>query len=265
MSDNAIRQYPVSRWLAGQTERTEDWVAEEVPVALVYNGLSHAIMMCSPLDLEDFARGFSLSECIVESNDEIYEVQVSEQIDGIQVELTIAQSRFWALKSHRRSLAGRTGCGLCGKESLAQLTCTIDPVNNNQRISSSTVQHAMSRIKTHQHLFNKTGSAHAAAWSDSQGIIRCLREDVGRHNALDKLIGHCAKGGHAMNDGLLIMTSRASYEIVQKAAACGISMIAAISGPTGMAVRLAEELGVALIGFARNDSLCVYAHPERIF
>ena len=265
MSEEAMGQYPISRWLAGQAELTEDWVAEEVPVALVYNGLSHAVMMCTPQDLEDFARGFSLSECIVESSNEIYDIQVAEQVDGIQISLTIAQSRFWALKSHRRSLVGRTGCGLCGKESLAQLTCSITPVHNSQRISSSTLQQAMSRIKAHQHLFNMTGSAHAAAWSDSQGSICCLREDVGRHNALDKLIGHCTKGGQTMDDGLLIMTSRASYEIVQKAAACGISMIAAISGPTGMAVRLAEELGVALIGFARNDSLCVYAHPERIF
>ncbi|MCW8880709.1 MAG: formate dehydrogenase accessory sulfurtransferase FdhD [Sedimenticola sp.] len=261
---DAIKQYQVNRWCAGTTAVSDDWVAEEVPVALVYNGISHVVMMCSPQHLEDFARGFTLSECIVEHLHEIYDIQVSELDEGIQVELEIAQSRFWALKEQRRALAGRTGCGICGKESLQQMACTLPPLDNRQRISSEALQQALSHINSQQHLFNKTGSVHAAAWCDPDGTIAALREDVGRHNALDKLIGHCLDCAHELREGMLIMTSRASYEIVQKAAASGISVVAAVSGPTGMAIRLAEEMGITLIGFARNASLCVYSHPERI-
>jgi len=261
---DAMKQYQVNRWHAGAVAVSDDWVAEEVPVALVYNGLSHVVMMCSPQHLEDFARGFTLTECIVEQPHEIYDIEVTELDEGIQVELEIAQSRFWALKAQRRALAGRTGCGICGKESLAQMACTLDPLQNGQQISSTALRLALDHINSQQHLFNKTGSVHAAAWCDPQGSIMALREDVGRHNALDKLVGHCLVGGHTLRDGMLIMTSRASYEIVQKAAACGISVVAAVSGPTGMAIRLAEEQGITLIGFARNASLCVYSHPERI-
>ncbi|GGK66917.1 formate dehydrogenase accessory sulfurtransferase FdhD [Amphritea balenae] len=261
----AMTEYPVSRWLAGQVEDIEDWVAEEVPVALEYNGLSYAVMMCSPQDLEDFARGFSLSECIVEDADEIYDIQISSQEDGIQLAITIPQSRFWALKSHRRSLAGRTGCGLCGKESLAQLAHSLDPFpTGGQPIAASAIENACNQLKSQQHLFSHTGSVHAAAWSDTDGNIVAIREDVGRHNALDKLIGNNLNSGLNLNQGMLIMTSRASYEIVQKAAACSISVIAAVSGPTGLAVRLAQDLGVTLVGFARDSRLSVYAHPERI-
>lgn len=260
----AMGQYPVNRWLAGSIETTDDWVAEEVPVALVYNGLSHAVMLCSPHNLDDFARGFSLSECIVDNLDQIYSLEIHHQPDGIEVAMEISQERFWALKSHRRTLAGRSGCGLCGKESLAQLACNLTTVPKGQPISVANLQHALQQLNTEQHLFNKTGSVHAAAWCDPEGHILSLREDVGRHNALDKLVGQRRHTGQAMDHGLVIMTSRASYEIVQKAAACGVSMIAAVSGPTGMAVRLAQDLGVTLIGFARHASLCVYTHPERI-
>lgn len=261
---DAIKQYQVNRWHADERLVSDDWVAEEVPVALVYNGLSHAVMMCTPQHLEDFARGFTLSECIVNRPHEIYDIEVTELEEGIQVDVEIAQSRFWALKSQRRALAGRTGCGLCGKESLQQVACTLDPLSSGQRIRSAALHRALGHINSQQHLFNKTGSVHAAAWCDPDGTIVALREDVGRHNALDKLIGHGQECGHLSDDGMLIMTSRASYEIVQKAAAAGISVVAAVSGPTGMAVRLADELGITLIGFARNASLCVYSHPERI-
>lgn len=261
---DAMTQYQVSRWHAGTAAVSDDWVAEEVPVALVYNGLSHAVMMCTPQHLEDFARGFTLSECIVDRLHEIYDIEVTEQEEGIQVDLEIAQSRFWALKAQRRALAGRTGCGICGKESLAQMACSLDPLQNSQRITSTALQEALGRINSQQHLFNQTGSVHAAAWCDPDGTLVALREDVGRHNALDKLVGHCLDSAHSLREGMLIMTSRASYEIVQKAAASGISVVAAVSGPTGMAVRLAEEMGITLIGFARNASLSVYSHPQRI-
>jgi formate dehydrogenase accessory protein FdhD len=161
-------------------------------------------------------------------------------------------------------MAGRTGCGLCGKESLAQLAHHIDPVASGPSITTTALQQALSQLQGQQPLFNQTGSAHAAAWADVDGNLIALREDVGRHNALDKLVGHCTESDLDLNRGMLIMTSRASYEIVQKAAACGISMIAAVSGPTGLAVRLAQDLGVTLIGFARDDRLSVYSHAERV-
>ncbi len=260
----AMSPYPVSRWLAGEAEQCADWIAEEVPVALEYNGVAHAVMMCSPQHLEDFARGFSLSECIVERADEVYDIQISEQSEGIRLAITIPQSRFWALKSHRRAMAGRTGCGLCGKETLEQLAHGLSAVAGGPSISTSAVEQALQQLESQQPLFNKTGSVHAAAWCDADGNLIALREDVGRHNALDKLLGHCLHRGLQLNTGMLIMTSRASYEIVQKAAACGISVIAAVSGPTGLAVRLAQDLGVTLVGFARHQRLSVYAHPERI-
>ncbi len=266
LSDNiqAVKQYPISRWQAGSAQQTTDWVAEEVPVALEYNGLAHAVMMCSPADLEDFARGFSLSEGIVETADEVYDIQIDELSEGIQLAITIPQARFWALKSHRRSLAGRTGCGLCGKESLAQLAHNLTPLTGGPTIAVSAVQHALSQLNAQQPLFTQTGATHAAAWCAADGNMLALREDVGRHNALDKLLGHAVNRDLDLTNGMLLMTSRASYEIVQKAAACGITLIAAVSAPTGLAVRLAEELGVTLIGFARNNRLSVYAHSERI-
>ncbi|WP_207063204.1 formate dehydrogenase accessory sulfurtransferase FdhD [Motiliproteus sp. SC1-56] len=263
-TDAALGQYPVSRWRDGRTEALSDWVAEEVPVALVYNGLSHAVMLCTPRDLEDFARGFSLSECIVERPEEIYDIQVQPRDEGIEVSLQIAQSRFWALKTQRRNLAGRTGCGLCGKESLEQLGHDLPPVAAGPGISAAALQTALGRIKPLQDLFNKTGSVHAAAWCNPAGAIECLREDVGRHNALDKLLGQRLAAGQPSTPGLVVMTSRASYEIVQKAAACGVTIIAALSGTTGLAVRLADQLGVTLIGFARDSRLSIYTHPERI-
>ena len=261
----AMRSYSVCRWQAGAFDNIEDWVAEEVAVALEYNGVAHAVMMCSPQHLEDFALGFSVSECIVERSDEVYDIQIRVLSEGIQIAITIPQARFWVLKSHRRAMAGRTGCGLCGKESLAQLANPLAPVPDGPVIAASAVQHALTRLNTQQPLFNQTGSVHAAAWCDTEGNLITVREDVGRHNALDKLIGNCLNLGLNLHAGILIMTSRASYEIIQKAAACGISLIVAMSGPTGLAVRLAEDLGVTLIGFARNQRLSVYSHPKRIF
>jgi formate dehydrogenase accessory protein FdhD len=260
----AMSRQPVSRWLDDQPEQVDDWIAEEVPVALEYNGLAHAVMMCSPQDLEDFGRGFSLSESLVKSPDEIYDIQVTEQNEGLLVAITIPQARFWALKSQRRAMAGRTGCGLCGKESLEQLTNNLAPLCSGPAITTKALQQSLRQLQNQQPLFNNTGSTHAAGWCDFNGNLIALREDIGRHNALDKLIGHCASHKFEPNRGMLIMTSRASYEIVQKAAACGISMIATVSGPSGLAVSLAQQLGVTLIGFARNNRCCVYAHPERV-
>lgn len=260
----AHKSYGVERWASGVLTRTAETVAEEVPVALVYNGISHAVMLATPLELEDFALGFSLSECIVGHRGEIHDLEIFERDNGIEVHMELSGERAHALKAHRRSLAGRTGCGLCGTESLDQLAKRVAAVESSAVLTSGALPRAMSELQQQQHLFQLTGAVHAAAWCDFSGRIDRVREDVGRHNALDKLIGSLAAQGQPFDSGFVLMTSRASYEIVQKAAAVGIAVVAAISAPTGMAVRVAEESGVTLIGFARGERHCVYSHPERV-
>ena len=258
------RSYPAQRSAGGAVVACDETLAEEVPVALVYNGISHAVMLATPADLEDFAIGFSLSECIVGRAGEILDLEVAEHGSGIELQMQITAERAQALKAHRRSLAGRTGCGLCGSESLDQLARRASRVDSASTLAEGAVAVALGQMQAGQPLFGLTGAVHAAAWCDASGFIRVLREDVGRHNALDKMIGALAREGCGFADGFVLMTSRASYEIVQKSAAVGIAVVAAVSAPTGMAVRVANESGVTLIGFARGERHCVYSHPQRI-
>ena len=258
------RIYPASRRDGAEAIEAGEVLAEEVPVALVYDGISHAVMLATPSDLEDFAVGFSLSECIVSRPGEILDFEVHSAPEGIQLHLRLPGERAEALKRHRRSLAGRTGCGLCGIESLQQMARRPSRVTMPHRLEADALAKALAGLRSRQALFELTGAVHAAAWCSTDGDIRCLREDVGRHNALDKLIGAVAREGRGFDDGFVLLTSRASYEMVQKAAAAGIGVVAAISAPTGMAVRTALEAGVTLIGFARGDKHCVYTHPERL-
>lgn len=267
VASDAHNKYGVDRWVSGVLTHVDEVVAEEVPVALVYNGVSHAVMMATPEHLEDFALGFSLSECIVGRATEILDLEVCERANGIEVRMQLSGERAQALKAHRRSMAGRTGCGLCGSESLDQLSRLrqgASAVHSNAVLAEGALPRAMAGLRDLQTLFHLTGAVHAAAWCNFDGRIEFLREDVGRHNALDKLIGALASQRRSFADGFVLMTSRASYEIVQKAAVAGIAVVAAISAPTGMAVRIANEAGVTLIGFARGENLCVYSHPERI-
>jgi phenylacetyl-CoA:acceptor oxidoreductase accessory protein len=260
----AHNSYGAYRWNDGIATHAEEVVAEEVPVALVYNGISHAVMLATPLDLEDFAIGFSLSECIVGRSGEILDLDVMERGNGIEVHMQLDAQRAHALKAHRRTLAGRTGCGLCGTESLDQLAGRAASVQSFAVLNPGALPRAMASLQGMQHLFHLTGAVHAAAWCDFNGGIHLVREDVGRHNALDKLIGALAVQRKGFGDGFVLMTSRASYEIVQKAAAVGIAVVAAVSAPTGMAVRVAIDSGVTLVGFVRGTRHCVYSHPERI-
>lgn len=261
----AHRQYGVQRRTAGVLTPAQEAVAEEVPVALAYNGIAHAVMLATPQDIEDFAVGFSLSECIVERAGEIYDLEVVERGNGIEVRIEVASARGIALRERRRTLAGRTGCGLCGAESLDQVQARRpDAVQSSAALSAAALGHAQSQLNGMQQLFQLTGAVHAAAWCDFDGNLEFLREDVGRHNALDKLIGARARARQSFAGGFVLLTSRASYEMVQKAAAVGIAVVAAVSAPTGMAVRMAEEAGVTLIGFARGDRHSVYSHPERV-
>ena len=254
----------VERWSDGVVETGSDMAAAEIPVSLEYNGISHAVMLASPADLEDFALGFSLSEGIVGHARDIFDLEVIERDEGLQVRMTIAAERFHRLKQRRRSMAGRTGCGLCGTESLTQVFRPIAPVATRTMVEPMALQRALADLVGMQPLQRLTGATHAAAWLDAGGRLAVIREDVGRHNALDKLIGALALARTDFAAGTAVITSRASSEMVQKAAAVGIGILAAISAPTVLAIRMAEHLNLTLIGFARRDRHVLYAGAHRV-
>ncbi len=239
-------------------------VAEEVPVALVYNGVSHAVMLATPADLEDFALGFSLSEGILADRTELLDVERHDAEAGIELRLAIAARRFAGLKDRRRALAGRTGCGLCGVDSLDQAVRPAAPLPEMQPVALAAIARALGELPGRQPLNRATHSVHAAAWADRDGGIRLVREDVGRHNALDKLIGAMAYGGVNTTDGFAIVTSRCSVELAQKAATARVPLLAAISGPTGLALSYAEAAGLTVVACARSDELILFTHPGRV-
>jgi len=252
----------VLRLERGSLMAAEDQVIEEVPVALVFNGISHAVMLATPEHLEDMALGFALSEAILQHRSELYDVEIQSSCQGIEVHLDIASSRFAALKEHRRTLAGRTGCGLCGVESLDAVARVQQPVQRGEPIAAACIARALDQLPEWQQLHRITGAVHGVAWVDRNGNILALREDVGRHNALDKLIGWLAREALDVREGFLLTSSRASYEMVQKAAILGIGCLVAISAPTALAVRLAEASQLTLAGFARGNRLVIYSHGD---
>jgi formate dehydrogenase accessory protein FdhD len=245
---------------AGQRSEQQERLAEETPVALVYNGQSHVVMMATPADLDDFAFGFSLTEGIVDRADEIRIVDRLDTPHGISLEMHIAQARFDALEQRGRNLTGRTGCGLCGAATLAAAIRPPRRVISAASFGPSELHDALARLEARQPLNDETGAVHAAAVIDTEGQLH-VREDVGRHNALDKAVGGALRAG--CKPRALLVTSRASYEIVHKAAQVGIGLVAAISAPTALALRVAEEAGVVLIGFARGQRLTIYAGDLR--
>ncbi len=249
-----------------EAAREDDEVIAEVPVALVYNRISHAVMMASPADLEDFAIGFSLGEGIVEHAHEIHALDIQTHGQGVVLNMVIAARRFAVIKERRRHLAGRSGCGLCGIDSLDTLSAhaTGVRVDAARRLSVAAIDEALRQLPHLQPLRNRTGASHAAAWVDGQGRILSLREDVGRHNALDKLLGALARTGQPLEEGFALITSRASYEMVQKAARFGISSLVAVSAPTSYAIEQAEAAGILLVGFARAGQRVAYSHAERL-
>jgi FdhD protein len=255
----------VDRWTAGRCERVTDEVAEERPVQFRYHGVNHVVMLATPSDLEDLAVGFTLSEAIVAHPAEIRRVSLAQaQGDALEVNLDIAPERFSALLQRHRNLTGRTGCGMCGAESLADAIRDPAALGGELSISAAEMHAALAALGARQALNTRTGSIHAAAWVvPGQGLV-AVREDVGRHNALDKLIGALVREGADLAAGYVLVTSRASYEIVQKAATVGIAAIVAVSAPTGFAIRSADAFGVTLVGFARPDRHVVYAHPRRL-
>jgi len=264
MQGPGARSLPVCGVREGQTFNLQDWVADEVPVALEFNGISHAVMLATPLNLEDFALGFSLSEGILQCAGELYSVEETVSELGITLHLQVASEAFVRLKERRRSMSGRTGCGLCGTESLAHVARDLPQLRSNAVLSRRAISRAMAQFCELQTLQQATGAVHAAAWCSAEGEVRWLREDVGRHNALDKLIGVLAGSGTDASGGFIAVTSRASFEMVQKTAAAGVPLLAAVSAPTSFAVSTAERARMTLVGFARRQDLVVYSHPERV-
>lgn len=261
--DAALTRQPVeirrgtTGWYA---DAQEDCLALEIPVALVYNGISHVVMMASPNDLEDLALGFSLSEGILADTAECYDLEIHEEPQGLAVHLIIASQRLAELKQRRRNLTGRTGCGLCGTEALEQAIRPIPHVVAPS-FSDAAIQRSLRELVTHQPLQAATGASHGAAWCDGQGHIQRLREDVGRHNALDKLIGALAREATPLGDGFALVTSRASYEMVHKCASAGIGALVAVSAATALAVEQAQASGLLLVGFARPGRHLIYHRP----
>lgn len=263
ITHNEYTIHKIIKYKNGIKTECEDFIAEEVPVALIYNGISHVVMMATPSHLESFAIGFSLSERIIQSVKEIKSIQIINNELGIEAHIELQNRAFMQLKEQRRQLVGRTGCGLCGVEHLKQAMKPVVAVADTQRCHASIINQSFNAIASHQVLAERTGCTHAAAWVDPHGELVDIYEDVGRHVALDKLIGARAKVKGLDNGGVFI-TSRASYEIIQKATAAGVEILFAISAPTALAIRLAYDSGLTLIGFCRNGRATVYSHPHRI-
>ncbi len=303
VADSPLSEVNIKRWRDGAVIEASDKVAEETPIALIYNGVSHAVMLATPQNLEDFALGFSLSEGILRDKSELYDIEIVEQAEGIELRMDVATESFVKLKEKRRNLVGRTGCGLCGAESLAQALRLPELDHSKQEkpvrdkndalqpqglspqnipaeagyscvkpnthaafralIDASSIESAFGAMQEKQILQHATGATHACAWVNASGAVEVVREDVGRHNAMDKLIGALAKAP-PQKKGFVLTSSRASYEMVQKVAMAGLDVLVAISAPTGLAIRLAENYGVTLIGFLRENQFVIYTHANRI-
>ena len=243
------------------TER-QDTLAKEVPVALVYNDIAHTVMMCSPRDLEDFAMGFSLTEGIIDKPADIYGIDIEEVCNGMEARIELATRCFVALKDHRRTLTGRTGCGICGAEQIQQVYKNVAKLDRTLTFNIRQFDTCLQQLYEAQELGKQTGSTHAAAFFSVEGKLLAIREDVGRHVALDKLLGWHAKADKPQ--GFIVVTSRASYEMVQKTVSCGIEMLVAISAATDLAVQMAEQYNLTLVGFAREGRATIYSGKERL-
>jgi FdhD protein len=261
---NPVRTVDRQVWRDGRISEGSRAIPEETAIALTYNGGTYAVMMATPQDLKDFAIGFSLSEGTVLSADEIESFEIVELDDGIELRMWLAQSRADRLSERRRHIAGPTGCGLCGIDSITEAIRPAAIVAPGQSFSSREIMTAMQSIPPLQTINIETRAVHAAAfWTPARGIV-ALREDVGRHNALDKLAGALAQHTISASEGIVLLTSRVSVEMVQKTAAMGAPMMVAVSAPTALAVRMADTAGITLAAIARADGFEVFTHPNRI-
>ncbi|MEI8632294.1 formate dehydrogenase accessory sulfurtransferase FdhD [Vibrio sp. PP-XX7] len=233
-----------------------------MPVALEYNGVAYTVMMCTPINLEEFAVGFSLTEGIIEHDRDIHHIEVQAANNGITLSIEVANRCINRLKEKRRSLMGVTGCGICGAEQLSSVCRCITPLPTNSTFACSHLDDVLSQLMDLQPLNQATGASHAAAYVGRTGKIEAVYEDVGRHIALDKLVGWIAQTHQSQ--GAILVTSRASFEMVQKVAVSGIEILFAISAATSMAVDLAERLNITLCGYCRQGRANIYTHAERM-
>ena len=254
---------PRQAWRNGSTLLGERTLAEEVPVAFSYDGAAHAVLMATPDDLEDFALGFSHTEGIITAPTEIAELAVVSVADGIVLRMWLTGDRADAFAARRRRFVGPAGCGMCGLESLAEANRTIPMVGYHLQVSRQDIAEALAALPARQQLNTQTRAVHAAAfwWPDRELV---LREDVGRHNALDKLAGALLRAGQSAAEGIIVLSSRISIELVQKAGMMRAAIIVGVSAPTALAVRTAEATGLTLVGIARDDGFEVFTHPQRI-
>jgi FdhD protein len=251
-------------WRDGSVNEGARTIPEETALALTYNGGTYAVMMGTPRDLRDFAIGFSLSEGIIQSPDDIDTLDIVDLDDGIELRMWLAPSRADRLSERRRHIAGPTGCGLCGIDSIAEAIRPAAIVAQGRSFSPREIMTAMQSVPPLQQINIETRAVHAAAfWMPARGVV-ALREDVGRHNALDKLAGAVAHEKVAAGEGMVLLTSRVSVEMVQKAAAMGAPLMVAVSAPTALAVRMADAAGITLAAIARADGFEVFTHPGRI-
>jgi FdhD protein len=251
-------------WRDGRLSEGTRAVPEETALALTYNGGTYAVMMGTPQNLGDFAVGFSLSEGIVQSPDEISSLDIVDLEDGIELRMWLAEEEAARLSERRRHIAGPTGCGLCGIDSITEAVRPAAVVAKGRSFSPREIMTAIASISPLQPINVETHAVHAAAfWTPAAGIV-ALREDVGRHNALDKLAGALAQAKVSASGGIVLLTSRVSVEMVQKTAAIGAPLMVAVSAPTALAVRMAEAAGITLVAVARSDGFEIFTHPDRI-
>ncbi|MBM4186318.1 MAG: formate dehydrogenase accessory sulfurtransferase FdhD [Gemmatimonadetes bacterium] len=259
-----VRQVDATQWVGPTATAHRETVVEEVPVALVYNEIPHAVVMATPLDLDDLALGFSLTEDLVHAASDVLAVESVRFSQGIELKIRVDPACQENIERRARRMTARTGCGLCGAEGIDAVLRPVRPVAGLASVRPEAVNRAVAGLRDRQPLNAQSGAVHAAGWAAADGRIELVREDVGRHNALDKLIGACARAAVDPARGFVVVTSRASFEMVQKTMILGAGVLVAMSGPTGLAVSLAEAAGIGLIGFARDGRFTAYAGPRRI-
>ena len=266
MGREAAREIGVRRLAPGGVVPGDRMVAVETPVAVSFLGIGYAVMMASPADLEDFGFGFAASERIVDRPEQVLDVTILEEARGLLLNIEVAKERHDVVLERVRHRAGDSSCGLCGIENLDQALRPLPRVPPPpSAVSASALFGALDTIREHQFLNRRTGAVHAAALFDCEGALTAIREDVGRHNALDKLIGHCLRSGTDRSASFALLTSRCSYELVEKTALAGIPLLVTVSAPTSLAVERAEEAGLTLIALARSDEMLLVADPHRLF
>lgn len=254
----------VCDYAAQSMQAASDWLAVEAPLSIVYGGVPFAVMMTTPCDLEDFITGFSITEGVIKKPDDIRELRFENVDGGMKAHVTLAAGLMQAHLARSRTMAGRTGCGVCGIADLEALPRRKEAVEAGRQLTLEAIRRASTAIDAAQPLGALTHAMHAAAWCSSAGEIIHIREDAGRHNALDKLIGALVRKGEEPASGFILITSRASFEMVEKAAVFGAACLVAISAPTSLAVERAKALGLTLAGVARGDGVILYAGEDAI-